>query len=49
MGMMASDSLNLEDLAEACAAMQRWEFLVAAAPLRVPGATGSPWNPIAVM
>jgi kynurenine formamidase len=49
MGMLASDSLNLEDLAEACAAEQRWEFLVAAAPLRVPGATGSPFNPIVVM
>ena len=49
MGMLASDSLNLEDLAEACAAEQRWEFLVVVAPLRIPRATGSPFNPIAVM
>jgi len=49
MGMLASDSLNLEDLAEACEAEQRWEFLVAAAPLRIPRATGSPWNPIVLM
>ena len=49
MGMLASDSLNLEDLAEVCEEEQRWEFLVAAAPLRIPRATGSPWNPIALM
>lgn len=49
MGMLASDSLNLEDIADACAAEQRWEFLVAAAPLRIPRATGSPWNPIVIM
>ena len=49
MGMLASDSLNLEDLAEACELEQRWEFLVIVAPLRIPRATGSPFNPIAVM
>lgn len=49
MGMLAADSLNLEDLAAACAQEQRWEFLVALAPLRVPGATGSPLNPIALL
>ncbi len=49
MGMLASDSLNLEELAEACAEEQRWEFLVVLAPLFVPRATGSPFNPIAVL
>jgi kynurenine formamidase len=49
MGMLASDSLNLEDLAEACEIEQRWEFMVIVAPLRIPRATGSPFNPIAVM
>ena len=49
MGMLASDSLDLEDLAEACAAEHRWEFMVVLAPLRIPRATGSPFNPIAVM
>lgn len=49
MGMLAADSLNLEDLADACATLQRWEFLVVVAPLRIPRATGSPFNPIAVM
>jgi kynurenine formamidase len=49
MGMVASDSLNLEELAEACAAEQRWEFMVVAAPLRIPRGTGSPFNPIAIL
>jgi kynurenine formamidase len=49
MGMLAADSLNLEDLADACATLKRWEFLVVVAPLRIPRATGSPFNPIAVM
>jgi hypothetical protein len=49
MGMLAADSLNLEDLADACAREQRREFLGVLAPLRVPKATGSPFNPIAVM
>lgn len=49
LGMAAADSLNLEDVAVACAEEQRWEFLVVAAPLRAPRATGSPFNPIAVL
>lgn len=48
MGMCISDSLQLEELAEACAREGRWEFMVAGLPLRLPGATGSPWNPIAI-
>jgi kynurenine formamidase len=48
MGMCVSDSLNLEDLANACLEEGRWEFLVVGLPLRLPGATGSPWNPIAI-
>jgi kynurenine formamidase len=48
MGMCVSDSLNLEDLAKACLEEGRWEFLVVGLPLRLPGATGSPWNPIAI-
>jgi len=48
MGMCVSDSLNLEDLAKACAEEGRWEFMVIGLPLRLPGATGSPWNPIAI-
>jgi kynurenine formamidase len=48
MGMCISDSLQLEELAEACRDEGRWEFLVVGLPLRLPGATGSPWNPIAI-
>lgn len=49
MGMAVSDSLNLEEISTACAQEQRWEFMVVAAPLRLPGGTGSPFNPIAVL
>ena len=27
---------------------KRWDFMVIGLPLRLPGATGSPWNPIAI-
>ncbi len=49
MGMVASDSLNLEDVAGACEEEKRWEFMVVAEPLRLPGGTGSPFNPIAIL
>lgn len=48
MGMLCSDSLQLEELAKVCEEEQRWEFMVAIAPLRLPRGTGSPFNPIAV-
>lgn len=48
MGMLAADSLQLEELADACALEERYEFLVVGLPLRLPGGTGSPWNPIAI-
>lgn len=48
MGMATSDSLQFEDLAAACEAEGRWEFMVVGLPLRLPGGTGSPWNPIAI-
>lgn len=48
MGMLAADSLDLEELALACQQEQRWEFLVVGLPLRLPGGTGSPWNPLAI-
>ncbi|MCY4660629.1 MAG: hypothetical protein OXF93_12570 [Acidobacteria bacterium] len=34
--------------AETAARLGRWDFLLVIAPLRVPGGTGSPVNPIAV-
>ncbi len=48
MGMCAADSLQLEELARACEAERRWEFMVVLAPLRLPRGTGSPFNPIAI-
>jgi kynurenine formamidase len=48
MGMCTSDSLQFEDLAKACEEEGRFEFMVVGLPLRLPGGTGSPWNPIAI-
>jgi kynurenine formamidase len=48
MGMPLLDNLNLEDLSRTCAELDRWEFCCVLAPLRVPGGTGSPLNPIAL-
>lgn len=48
MGLWLLDNLDLEPLAEACAARRRWTFFLHLAPLRIAGATGSPLNPIAI-
>lgn len=48
MGMPMFDNCDLEALGDAAAARRRWEFFFTAAPLAVPGGTGSPLNPIAV-
>jgi len=48
LGMPILDNLDLEALAEAAAARKRQTFLFVGAPLRVPGGTGSPMNPLAV-
>jgi kynurenine formamidase len=48
MGTPIFDNVNLEDIAKECAQRKRWEFLVTAAPLRVPEATGTAINPIAI-
>lgn len=48
MGMLLLDNLQLEDVADACAGEGRWEFLCVVTPLRIPGGTGSPINPIAI-
>ncbi|MEU2392847.1 cyclase family protein [Streptomyces sp. NPDC007369] len=49
LGMHLLDYLDLEELAHLCAELGRWQFLCAVAPLRLPAATGSPVNPIAVL
>jgi kynurenine formamidase len=48
MGMQLLDNLDLDALAAGCAERERWEFLLAIAPLRIEGGTASPVNPIAV-
>jgi len=42
------DNLDLEAVADTAARLKRWEFLLMASPIRVPGGTGSPINPVAV-
>jgi kynurenine formamidase len=48
MGIHLFDYLQFEEVARHCEQARRWEFLFAAAPLRVTGATGSPVNPTAI-
>lgn len=48
LGMPMLDSLDLDALASQALKQKRWEFLFVATPLRVPGGTGAPVNPIAV-
>lgn len=47
MGLPLLDNTDLEDLAAACEAEGRWEFMLTIAPLVIVGGTGSPVNPIA--
>jgi kynurenine formamidase len=49
MGLHLLDYLQLDDVRAVCAAAGRWSFLCVIAPLRLPGGTGSPINPIAVL
>jgi kynurenine formamidase len=47
-GVPFGEMFDLEQLATACAADGRWEFLLAGPPLPFTGAVGSPANPIAI-
>ncbi|MGW2646965.1 cyclase family protein [Streptomyces sp. NPDC001393] len=49
MGVPLLDNLDLEALSAAASAAGRYEFLLVAAPLNIPGGTGSPVNPVAVL
>lgn len=49
MGLHLLDHLRLEDVLPVCAREGRWSFLCVVAPVRLPGATGAPVNPIAVL
>ena len=42
------DNCELDTLSNETNQRRRWEFLITAAPLAIPGGTGSPWNPIAM-
>ncbi|WP_372504688.1 cyclase family protein [Streptomyces telluris] len=49
MGVPLLDNLDLEELSAACAGAGRYAFLFVVAPLNIPGGTGSPVNPVAVL
>nr|WP_171400851.1 cyclase family protein [Streptomyces asoensis] len=49
MGLHLLDYLRFEDLTPICAREGRWSFLCVIAPLRLPAATGSPVNPLAIL
>jgi kynurenine formamidase len=49
LGLHLIDYLQLEDLHDQCVLHRRWSFFCMIAPLRLPAATGSPVNPIAVL
>lgn len=49
MGMPLLDNLDLETLSSVCAQAVAFEFLMAVAPLIIPGGTGSPVNPVAIL
>ena len=48
-GLWLLDNPTFEDLAVACAARGRWEFLAIVAPLKLERGTGSPVNPLALL
>jgi len=48
MGLILLDIPALEPLVELCDELERSDFLVTMAPLRIKGGTGSPVNPIAL-
>jgi kynurenine formamidase len=49
MGLHLLDYLQFEELVPLCVEADRWTFLCVIAPLRLPSATGSPVNPIAIL
>ena len=48
LGLFLGEMWDPDGLAEACAADQRYDFMLTAAPLPITGAVGSPVNPVAV-
>jgi kynurenine formamidase len=48
LGTPIFDNLDLEELSETANRLHRWEFMLATAPMLIPGGTGSPLNPVAL-
>ena len=48
MGVPILDNCDFDEVSRVANDLQRWEFLLMAAPLAVDGGTGSPLNPLAV-
>jgi kynurenine formamidase len=48
MGMWILDNPDLEELADTCRRLNRWEFMFTTGPLRLHNTTGSPVNPTAI-
>ena len=48
LGMWLIDNANLEDLADKCRQLGRYEFMLSLGPLIMRNVTGSPVNPIAI-
>jgi hypothetical protein len=48
LGITLVDNVDSEELARTAARLNRWEFALLLAPLRIPGGTGGPINPIAM-
>jgi kynurenine formamidase len=46
MGLPILDWPSLTLLAQTCERLKRWDYLLTTAPLRIPGATGAPINPL---
>ncbi len=49
LGFALGEMFDFETLAARCRSMHRWTFLFTAAPLKIPGALGSPGNALAIL
>ena len=49
LGLTIGEMWDLEELADACARLGRYDFLLSAPPLPITAAVGSPINPLALL
>jgi hypothetical protein len=47
-GLPILDWPSLTELAKACERLNQWDYLLTTAPIRLPGGTASPVNPICI-